>query len=85
MGEIDAAIERYIAELDRADEVLAKTGMPPLDARLQRVIKKLAHYKKEANALRAIESRMESTGETQVSLTDPDCRGRFDQRVRGPY
>jgi transposase len=74
LGEIDAAIERYMAELDRADEVLAKTGMRPLDARLSRVIKKLAHYKKEASALRAIEKRMESTGETQVSLTDPDCR-----------
>ncbi len=55
-------------------EQIAKTGMPPLDARLSRVIKKLAHYKKEADALRAIERRMGSTGETQVSLTDPDCR-----------
>ena len=37
-------------------------------------MKKLAHYKKEANALRAVERRMESSGETQVSLTDPDAR-----------
>lgn len=74
LGEIDAAIARYMAELDRADEVLAKTGMRPLDARLSRVIKKLAHYKKEADALRAVEQRMDATGETQVSLTDPDCR-----------
>jgi len=35
VGEIDAVIERFMAELDRADEVLDKTGMPPLDARLQ--------------------------------------------------
>ena len=27
LGEIDAAIARYLAELDRADEVLSKTGM----------------------------------------------------------
>ena len=74
LGEIDAAIARYMAELDRADEVLEKTGMLPLDARLSRVIKKLAHYRKEERTLRAIERRMESTGETQVSLTDPDCR-----------
>ena len=74
LGEIDMAIAKYMAELDRADEVLAKTGMRPLDTRLSRVIKKLAHYKKEGDALRAIEKRMESTGETQVSLTDPDCR-----------
>lgn len=74
LGEIDAAIDRYMAELDRADEVLCKTGVHPVEARLERAIKKLAHYRKEAGALRAIERRMDSTGETQVSLTDPDCR-----------
>ena len=36
--------------------------------------KKLAHFKKEAVNLRAIEQRMDKTGETQVSLTDPDAR-----------
>jgi len=48
LGEIDAAIDRYIGELDRADEVLEKTGMHPVEARMSRVIKKLAHYRKEA-------------------------------------
>jgi hypothetical protein len=70
LGEIDAAIARYLAELDRADEVLRKTGV----ARLTRAMKKLAHYKKEAANLRVVERRMDSTGETQVSLTDPDAR-----------
>jgi transposase len=74
LGEIDVAIDRYMAELDRADEVLTKTGMQPVEARLSRVIKKLAHYRKEASALGAIKQRMDATGETQVSLTDPDCR-----------
>jgi transposase len=74
LGEIDAAIDRYMGELDRADEVVAKTGMHPVEARISRVIKKLAHYRKEARTLRAIEERMDATGETQVSLTDPDCR-----------
>ena len=74
LGEIDAAIDRYMGVLDRADEVLVKTGMHPIEARLSRVIKKLAHYRKEARTLRAIEERMDGTGETQVSLTDPDCR-----------
>ena len=74
LGEIDAAIDRYMGELDRADEVLAKTGMHPVEARMSRVIKKLAHYRKEARTLRTIEERMDATGETQVSLTDPDCR-----------
>jgi transposase len=74
LGEIDEAINRYMAELDRADEVLAKTGMAPVEARLSRAVKKLAHYRKEARSLRAVEQRMDATGETQVSLTDPDCR-----------
>jgi transposase len=73
-AEIDAAIDRYMGELDRADDVVTKTGMHPPGARLSRVIKKLAHYRKEAETLRAIEQRMDSTGETQISLTDPDCR-----------
>lgn len=74
LGEIDAAVERYMAELDRADEVVRKTSMPPVEAGLSRTIKKLAHYRKEADALHAIERRMDNTGETQVSLTDPDSR-----------
>ena len=74
LGEIDAAIDRYMGELDRTDEVFDKTGMHPVESRLSRVVKKLAHYRKEARQLRAVEKRMDSTGETQVSLTDPDCR-----------
>ena len=74
LGEIDAAIDRYMGELDRSDEVLLKTGVHPIEARLSRVIKKLAHYRKEGRTLRSIEERMDATGETQVSLTDPDCR-----------
>jgi len=74
LGEIDAAVERYLAELDRADEVLMKTGAHMPEARLARAVKKLAHYKKEGDQLRAIERRMDGSGETQVSLTDPDAR-----------
>jgi len=74
LGEIDAAITRYLGELDRADEVQQKTGMLPQEARLARVVKKLAHYRKEERTLKAMEERMAATGETQVSLTDPDCR-----------
>jgi transposase len=74
LGEIDAAIARYLAELDRADEVLSKTGMAMPEGRVARAMKKLAHYKKEADALRTVEKRMDRSGETQVSLTDPDAR-----------
>ena len=74
LSEIDEAIARYLTELDRADDVLSKTGMTMPEARIARTMKKLAHYKKEAATLRAVEERMDTTGETQVSLTDPDCR-----------
>jgi transposase len=36
LGEIDAAIEKYLIELDRADEVVSKTGMSVPEARLAR-------------------------------------------------
>ncbi len=74
LGEIDAAIQRYLAELDRADEVLEKTGSALPEARIERASRKLAHLKKEADRLRAVEERMDRTGETQVSLSDPDAR-----------
>jgi hypothetical protein len=31
-------------------------------------------YGSQSQPLRPIEERMDATGETQVSLTDPDCR-----------
>jgi transposase len=71
LGEIYEAIARYLTELDRADDVLRTTGMMMPEPRIARAI---AHYKKEAASLRAVEERMDTTGETQVSLTDPDCR-----------
>lgn len=37
-------------------------------------VKKLAYCRREASALKAIERRMDSSGETQVSLTDTDAR-----------
>ena len=68
LGEIDAAIDRYMAELDRTDEVLAKTGMHPVEARLSRVIKKLAYYRKKARTLRAIEHRMDCRASPKRSV-----------------
>ena len=74
LGEIDTAIQRYLGELDRADEVLEKTGSALPEARIERATRKLAHLKKEADRLRTVEKRMDTTGETQVSLSDPDAR-----------
>ena len=74
LGEINTPIQRYLSELDRADEVLEKTGTALPEARIERTSRKLAHLKKEAARYRSIEERMDATGETQVSLSDPDAR-----------
>ena len=74
LGEIDKAIERYLGELDRADEVFVQTGTVLPEARMERTLRKLEHLQKEAGRYRSIEKRMGETGETQVSLSDPDAR-----------
>jgi len=74
LGEIDKAIERYLGELDRADEVFEQTRTALPEARMERTLRKLEHLQKEAARYRSIEKRMDETGETQVSLSDPDAR-----------
>ncbi|MGI9355796.1 MAG: IS1182 family transposase [Rhizobiaceae bacterium] len=74
LGEIDKAIERYLMELDRADEALAKTGSTVPITQIIRTSRKLAHLHKEAERYRSVEERMDATGETQVSLSDPDAK-----------
>jgi len=66
MEEIEANISRYLAELDTADrqEPAAK------QARSARLNDKIAAMKSQMAALKEIEA----TGETQISLTDPDAR-----------
>jgi transposase len=39
-----------------------------------RLHEKIAAMKEQMNALKEIEARLEATGETQISLTDPDAR-----------
>ena len=74
LGEIDKAIDRYLMELDRADEALAKTGSTVPITQIIRTSRKLAHLHKEADRYRSVEERMDATGETQVSLSDPDAK-----------
>ncbi|MBD3666312.1 transposase, partial [Sulfitobacter sp. TSTF-M16] len=61
-------------ELDRADEVFEQTGTVLPEGRMERTLRKLEHLQKEAARYRSIEKRMDETGETQVSLSDPDAR-----------
>ena len=74
LGEIDKAIALYLRDLDRADEALAKTGSTVPISQIVRTSRKLANLNKEAKRYLAIEERMDATGETQVSLSDPDAK-----------
>jgi transposase len=74
LSEIDKAIERYLLDLDRADEALAKTGSTVPISQIVRTSRKLANLNKEAKRYRSVEERMDETGETQVSLSDPDAK-----------
>ena len=74
LGEIDAAIARYMADLDRADAAEAESGEPLPRARLERLLRKLTHLVGQAERFRAVQERMKASGETQVSLSDPDAR-----------
>ncbi len=48
LSEIDKAIERYLSELDRADEAFEQTGTVLPEARMERTLRKLEHFQKEA-------------------------------------
>ena len=54
LGEIDKAIERYLGELDRAEEVFEQTGTVLPEARMERTLRKLEHLQKEAVYYRSI-------------------------------
>ena len=70
MEEIEANISRYLAELDTADRREPATKQ----ARSARLNDKIAAMKSQMAALKEIEAKLEATGETQISLTDPDAR-----------
>jgi transposase len=70
MAEIEASISRYLAELDTADR------QEPANAQSKRVRlnDKISALKSQMATLKEIEAKLETTGKTQISLTDPDSR-----------
>jgi transposase len=67
LAEVESSIERYLGELDRADE-----SAPPEDARS--MDEKIAALKEEMDRLKKFEVRMLEAPDQQLSLTDPDAR-----------
>lgn len=70
MEEIEANIGRYLADLDTADRQEPATKQ----ARSTRLNDRIAAMKSQMAVLKEIEAKLEATGETQISLTDPDAR-----------
>jgi transposase len=70
MQEIEANITRYLTELDTAD----RQEPTARQAKTVRLNDKIAALKSQMATLKEIEAKLEKTGETQISLTDPDAR-----------
>ena len=70
MAEIEANIGRYLTELDTADRQEPVTAQ----SKKVRLNDKIAAMKSQMATLKEIEAKLIETGETQISLTDPDSR-----------
>lgn len=70
MAEIEANIGRYLTELDTADRQEPGMGQ----SKSVRLNDKIAAMKSQMATLKEIEAKLIETGETQISLTDPDSR-----------
>jgi len=67
LAEVEASIERYLDELDKADQ-----SAPPEDTRPLK--DKIAALAEEMDRLKKLEVRMLKAPDQQLSLTDPDAR-----------
>lgn len=76
---IESTIERYLKELDRADREREVTGVPVPAAKVARLTQGIETLKAKLGRLSAIEAQMQASGETQISLTDPDARAMTSQ------
>jgi transposase len=73
IAHIDARIDDYVAQLDQADEATADLpGQPTADelaVKLAQLQTRRAHHAE-------LQATLAATGQTEVSLTDPDSRGQ---------
>jgi len=77
MQQLEHSINRYLAELDRADRD------PPvvLPERVTRLKEKIAKIKEQMHGLDEIEQQLQTSHERQISLTDPDARSMATSRL----
>ncbi len=70
MEQVDASIARYLTALDRAD----REESDLTEASTDRIQEKIAGLRRQMQALKAMEQRVQAAPDKQVSLTDPDAR-----------
>jgi len=70
MQQLQESIERYLAELDRADR--DPSLLPP--GRVEQLKEKIAAVKAHVRKLRKIQKQLPQIPDQQISLTDPDAR-----------
>ena len=70
MEQLEDSIERYLAELDRAD----RDATAVLPSRVKHLKQKIAKIREHMQTLGEIGKRMKTAEDGQISLTDPDAR-----------
>ena len=71
---IDEGINCYFAELDRWDRRASVTGVPVPAAKVAELTGRIEALKTRMQSLAALDAKLVSSGENQISLTDPDAR-----------
>jgi transposase len=70
LEQVDASIVRYLAALDRADREEGDVA----EAKTTRIKDKIAGLRRQMQALREMQQKIQEAPDQQVSLTDPDAR-----------
>ena len=70
LEQVDASIVRYLAALDRADREEGDVA----EAKTTRIKDKIAGLRRQMQALREMQQKVQDAPDQQVSLTDPDAR-----------
>ncbi len=70
LEQVDASIVRYLAALDRADREEGDVA----EAKTTRIKDKIAGLRRQMQALREMQRKVQDAPDQQVSLTDPDAR-----------
>jgi transposase len=71
--QIDERIEKYLGRLDDEDAAAADTPAPPTRAELQT---KIATLQERRQGYHDLQKQLAQSGQTEISLTDPDSRGQ---------